>query len=100
MVLNSADEMGHSETTVDVPLADLLAEPHVILIHKSTEEIDVYIACTDLLAAGGQAANIPRTGVGFGADDGFLTAPLAALLLLAASGLAFGALRLRGSARA
>jgi len=94
VVLDRADEMGHSETTVEVPLSELLDEPHVILIHKSVEEIDEYIACTDIIAAGGQATNIPRTGVGFGERDGPLLGSMEVLLLLAAAGLATVALRL------
>ncbi len=34
-----------SNTTVDVPLADLLASPHAINAHASADEIDTYIAC-------------------------------------------------------
>ena len=37
-----------SETTVDVPLADLLASPHAINVHESNENIETYIACGDI----------------------------------------------------
>lgn len=79
VVLNRADALGRSKTTVDVPLEQLLSEPYLILIHKSKEEIDVYLACADITAA----SPLPGTGVGPGAGAG---APLllAGLLSVAA----------------
>jgi hypothetical protein len=101
VVLDRADESGHSETVVDVPLADLLAEPHVILIHKSMEEINVYVACADIVATGSggsgqddEATGIPRTGVGTMASPNDLGGPTQIGLLLAAAVLALAALRL------
>lgn len=107
VVLDRADEAGRSETLVDVPLADLLAEPHVILIHKSMEEINVYVACANIAATGtggsgqgGDATGIPSTGVGTMASARALDGPARLALVLAAAMLALVALRLRRSPRA
>lgn len=37
-----------SETDVDMEFDDLLAEPHAINVHESTEKIENYIACGDI----------------------------------------------------
>ena len=37
-----------SETDVEVSLSDILAAPHAINIHRSAEEIQIYIACGDI----------------------------------------------------
>ena len=37
-----------STTTVDVTIAELLAGPHAINIHKSNDEIGTYVACGDI----------------------------------------------------
>lgn len=37
-----------SETTVDMPLQEIVDGGHAINVHKSAEEIDVYIACGNL----------------------------------------------------
>lgn len=63
---------GKSETTVDVSLAELLAAPFAINVHKSAEEISTYVACADLVAStSGQV--MPNTGAA--TDDGG-TSPL------------------------
>lgn len=42
---------GASETTVDVPMADLLAQlPLAINVHKSQAQSGVYVACGDIVA--------------------------------------------------
>jgi hypothetical protein len=61
VVLGQANPQGHSETLVDVPLEELLASPHLILIHKSKDEIGVYVACGDITA---NATAMPDTGAG------------------------------------
>src|SRR5215207_406727 len=48
--LNTTELVGTSDSVVDVPLDELLASPHLILIHKSAEELDVYYACGDIVA--------------------------------------------------
>lgn len=104
VVLDRADETGHSETLVDVPLADLLAEPHVILIHKSMAEINIYVACADILATGtagqgGDATGIPDTGVGTIAGTDPLGGPSQLALVLLAMILALAGIRLARSSR-
>ncbi|MER3400179.1 MAG: hypothetical protein C4313_03440 [Thermoflexus sp.] len=47
---------GRSTTTVNVRLTDLLAKPFAINVHKSAQEIAVYVACGEIVAA------LPRTG--------------------------------------
>lgn len=54
---------GQSTTTVNVKLVDLLARPFAINVHKSAQEIAVYVACGEIVAAlprtGGEAAGMP-----------------------------------------
>jgi hypothetical protein len=87
VVLNPADDMGHSETTVDVPLSTLLTEDHLILIHKSHEEINVYYACADIALTGA----VPATGVGtafgsHGSSSHFAWMAMLAAVLLSVAG--------------
>jgi len=75
IVLPAASLTGTSETVVDVPLADLLATPHLVLVHKSAKEIGTYLACGNIEAGTLTAEQkaqmskgspkIPNTGVGF-----------------------------------
>ena len=37
-----------SETEVELPLADILAAPHALNVHRSAEAIEEYIACGDI----------------------------------------------------
>lgn len=69
---------GRSTTTVNVKLTDLLAKPFAINVHKSAQEISVYVACGEIVAA------LPRTG---GEQTAF---PLWAGLLIA-GGILIGA---------
>jgi hypothetical protein len=39
---------GESQTTLNVSLDDLLADPHAINIHESVEAVDTHIACGDI----------------------------------------------------
>src|SRR5215218_7358725 len=48
--LDTTELVGTSDTVVDVPLDELLANPHLILIHKSAEELNTYYACGDIVA--------------------------------------------------
>ncbi|MEA2593672.1 MAG: hypothetical protein QOF01_141 [Thermomicrobiales bacterium] len=98
LVLNPSDPTGRSETTVDVPLDDLLSSEHVILIHKSKEEIGVYVACADIVQRGSTSAggtnnptDMPNTGVGSSATNGTVqNSLLAGLAALAAAFAATG----------
>ena len=96
VVLSPADDMGHSETTVDVSLSTLLTEHHLILIHKSHEEINVYYACADIALTGA----VPATGVGAtfsgnGSGSQFAGLALLAAVLLSVAGFTLN----RGHAR-
>jgi len=71
--LRTAGLTGTSETTIDVPLVELLDEPHLILIHKSADDIGSYYACGDIVAGKLSAAeqrlngsNDPLPGTGAG----------------------------------
>ena len=48
-------EGGRSETTVPVSLDELQSEDFAINVHKSEAEIETYVACADLGAAGAGA---------------------------------------------
>jgi len=66
--LNTTELVGTSDTVVDVPLDELLSTPHLILIHKSAEELDVYYACGDIVAD--TAADVAEnSGVGGSTTD-------------------------------
>jgi hypothetical protein len=100
IVLQSASLTGTSETVVDVPLADLLATPHLVLVHKSAKDIGTYLACGNIkagaltaeqkaqMAAG--VAGMPNTGVGTVTD--FHTGRTTWLALVAAELLVLTAL--------
>lgn len=47
--LEEIDADGRSTTTVGISLQDLLAQPFAINIHKSAEEIGVYVACGEIV---------------------------------------------------
>jgi len=59
---------GQSVTTVNVKLTDLLARPFAINVHKSAQEIAVYVACGEIVAAlprtGGEPAGMPWGWIG------------------------------------
>jgi LPXTG-motif cell wall-anchored protein len=48
---------GSSTTTLQVTLPALAASPHAVHMHKSADEISVYVACADI-----NPASLPRTG--------------------------------------
>src|SRR5215212_2686386 len=47
--LNTTELVGLSDSVVDVPLDELLGSPHLILIHKSPEELNTYYACGNIV---------------------------------------------------
>ncbi len=50
-----------SETTVAASIADILRAPHAINVHKSPQEVSVYVACGNLVASAAAApAQAPR----------------------------------------
>jgi hypothetical protein len=75
VVLQTSSLSGTSVTEVEVSVEELLESPHLILIHKSQDEIGTYIACGDIVAGAvtdaevaaitGQGGNpLPGTGIG------------------------------------
>jgi hypothetical protein len=76
---------GTSTSEVNVSIADLLAAPYAINLHKSPQEASVYVACGNVTVAGAMA--LPRTGGGprdllpFAAGAGAVVAGAAALVV-------------------
>jgi len=61
---------GSSSTMVDGSLQTLLASPHAIHMHKSPDELPVYLACADIRAGtsaaaapAGQPGTLPPAGI-------------------------------------
>jgi len=52
-----------SATEVDASLDQLTATPHAIFLHKSPEELPIFVACADLMVANAVTA-MPSTGEG------------------------------------
>lgn len=81
---------GSAETTIDAPIATLLASPFAINVHKSSEEIAVYVACADLVSTGLSAQVMPATGAAQADSDsnaGVLAVVAAAGLMIVGTGL-------------
>jgi LPXTG-motif cell wall-anchored protein len=53
---------GASRTDVDGSLQTVLASPHAIHMHKSPDELPIYVACADIRMSSGQPATLPRSG--------------------------------------
>jgi len=70
---------GSSTTDVDGSLATVMSAPHAIHMHKSPDELPVYVACADIKATG-QPATLPQTGEADSASG--LAAGLAGIGLL------------------
>lgn len=80
----SAHQVKFSETVVDMPLQEIIDGGHAINVHKSAEEIDVYIACgdiggavvtdeggrTELIIGLGELNNSGHSGVAWLGSDG------------------------------
>ena len=67
-------EGGANETTVEMSLEDILGGEHAINVHKSPEEVQVYVACGDI------TAEVPDTGAGGLARSSTPVAPVAVAL--------------------
>ena len=68
--LNTTELVGTSDSVVDVPLDELLATPHLILIHKSAEELNTYYACGNIVAdTAGTNVSEEDSGTGGGVTD-------------------------------
>ena len=53
---------GTSTTELDVSVSQLVAVPHSIYLHKSAEELAVFVACANIESPAAQGATIPATG--------------------------------------
>ncbi|MDQ2655709.1 MAG: hypothetical protein M3Z20_21995 [Chloroflexota bacterium] len=64
----TAQEVNLSQTNIDMPLQEIIDGGYAINVHKSAEEIDVYIACGDV---GGAVIEDPsgRTELFFGLKE-------------------------------
>jgi Cu/Zn superoxide dismutase len=52
---------GSSTTDVESTLAQLTSRPYAVHVHKSQDELTVYVACADI-AGSAQPATLPRSG--------------------------------------
>ncbi len=102
---------GRSETSIDVSLDELLEQDRLILIHKSEEDLDTYLACGNIVAEaltdeeralGSDSTDpLPDTGVGLVPPDSrFLNVFWLALSAAGVSVGLLGARVRRGSRRA
>jgi Cu/Zn superoxide dismutase len=94
---------GSSSTTVDGSLQSLLATPHAIHMHKSPDELAVYVACADIRAAtsagpAGQPNVLPSAGTA-GAASGLIVASAGFGLTLIGAGLGLIRRRKQASGR-
>jgi Cu/Zn superoxide dismutase len=72
---------GSSTTDVDATLQQLTANPYAVHMHKSPDELTVYVACADI-AGRVQPSSLPRSG-DLGEDQLPIAAGLAGLALAA-----------------
>jgi hypothetical protein len=77
---------GSSTTDVDSSLQQLTASPFAVHMHKSLDELTVYVACAEITDSQARPGTLPRSGGG-PVDD--WTAPYAVLagIVLAGAGL-------------
>ena len=56
---------GASTTEIDGSIQQMMSVPHAIHLHKSPDELPIYVACADIRGTGqssGQPANLPSSG--------------------------------------
>ncbi|MBI4499367.1 MAG: CHRD domain-containing protein [Chloroflexi bacterium] len=75
---------GKSTTTVNVDLATLEKGTYAVNVHKSPQEVRVYVSCADITVAGGASA-LPKTGDAL--HPGLILGALALGLLTVSAGL-------------
>jgi Cu/Zn superoxide dismutase len=75
---------GSSTTEIDGSIAALLAAPHAVHMHKSPDELPVYVACADI-KMGGRPSTLPPAGEA-SAAPGFAAGMAGVGLLLVAMG--------------
>ncbi|MBV8718553.1 MAG: hypothetical protein JOZ65_26105 [Chloroflexi bacterium] len=86
---------GSSTTDVDSSLDQLMAQPFAVHMHKSFDELTVYVACADIVQGQNRPGTLPRSGGGPG-DDPIPTYAIVAGLALLGAGFFLG---LRRSSR-
>jgi hypothetical protein len=76
---------GSSTTDVTSTLDQLTGSPFAVHLHKSQDELTVYVACADIVAGQSRPGTLPRSGDGSTEDR---TAPMAAAgVLLVGAGI-------------
>lgn len=69
---------GKSETTVNVSIADLLASPFAINVHKSAQDVSVYVSCGNITqTASSGSPTTPSAAPNTGAGGAAAQSPLA-----------------------
>lgn len=77
---------GSSTTDVDSSLQQLTSSPFAVHMHKSVDELTVYVACADIVQAQNRPGTLPRSGGG-PADDWVAAWAVLAGITLAVAGL-------------
>ena len=70
--LNGVDAVGESETAIDIRLADLLKEDHVIKVHQSIEQMGTLLSC-ELMEPGNPSDEDMLDGPGVTANKDAVT---------------------------
>ena len=86
---------GSSTTDVDSTLQQLMSSQFAVHMHKSPDELTVYVACADIVQAQNRPGTLPRSGGGPVDDSVSIYAVLAGIALLGGGFV----LRLRGLRR-
>jgi hypothetical protein len=80
---------GSSTTDVDTSLDQLTSQPFAVHMHKSFDELTVYVACADIVQAQNRPGTLPRSGGG-PVDDPIPTYAILAGILLVGAGFFLG----------
>lgn len=89
---------GSSTTDVDGSLEQLTAQPYAVHMHKSLDELTVYVACADIVQGQNRPGTLPRSGGG-PVDDPVPTYTIVAGIILVGAGFFLGLRRSRRPSR-
>jgi hypothetical protein len=87
---------GTSTTDVDSTLQQLTSQPYAIHMHKSLDELTVYVACADIVQGQNRPGTLPRSGEG-PVDDSVPMYAVLAGIALASTGFILRLRRARAS---